>query len=122
MKAKTKIVALLALLGLCAAVLAGCSEASKVSAKVSREADSFGIVRKVTVINTLDDVALLEVTGRMSIQRSSGDVDIIVEVAPGVYRKHFVHINDFITYVVEDMTDRAEGEYIHEVQLLPWGT
>ena len=121
MKTKTKLIAVLAALGLCAAVLAGCTQAEKVSRQVSREADTFGIVRKVTVINTLDDVALLEVTGRMSIQHSAGDVDIIVEVAPGVYRKHFVHINDFITYVVEDLTDRTDTEYPNEITLMPWG-
>lgn len=119
---KTKLIAILAILGLCAAVLAGCTEADRVTKQVSWDADNFSVVRKITVINTRDDVALLEITGRMSIKQSSGDVDIIVEVAPGVYRKHFVHLNSWITYVVEDMTGRTDDDYVHEIQLMPWGT
>ncbi len=68
------------------AILAGCNEAERVSNNISKEADNFNVTRRVTVINTRTDTILLEIIGNMSIQHSSGDVDIILEVAPNQYK------------------------------------
>ena len=63
-------------------MLAGCDdrEAEKVSYNISKEADNFNVTRRVTVFNTRTDKILLEIIGNLSVQKSSGDIDIIVEV------------------------------------------
>jgi len=100
--------------------LTGCNDqASRVSHNVSKEADNFNVTRRVTVFNTRTDNVLLEIIGNLSIKHSSGDVDIIVETAPGVYKKHFVSLNDWTTYVVEDVSGAFVDKYHYEVNFLP---
>ena len=101
------------------AILTGCNQADRVSTNVSKEADNFNVTRRVTVFNTRSDTVLLEIIGNLSIKHSSGDVDIIVEVAPNQYRKHFVSLNDWTTYVVEDISGAYVDKYHYEVNFLP---
>ena len=101
------------------AILTGCNQADRVSTNVSKEADNFNVTRRVTVFNTRSDTVLLEIIGNLSIKHSSGDVDIIVEVAPNQYRKHFVSLNDLTTYVVEDISGAYVDKYHYEVNFLP---
>ena len=102
-----------------AILLAGCTEAEKVSNNISKEADLFNVTRRVTVFNTRTDKVLLEIIGNLSIQKSSGDIDIIVETEKGVYKKHFVSLNDWTTYVVEDVSGAFVDKYHYEVNFLP---
>jgi len=102
-----------------AILLAGCTEAEKVSNNISKEADLFNVTRRVTVFNTRTDKVLLEIIGNLSIQKSSGDIDIIVETEKGVYKKHFVSLNDWTTYVVEDVSGAFVDKYLYEVNFLP---
>ena len=113
-----KIIAMV-LLVMLAIALVGCSEAERVSANLSKEADLFNVQRRVTVINARTDKVLLEVIGRISIQRSSGDVDIVMEVGPGIYKKHFVRLNDWTAYVVEDIDGAFVDKYHYEINFLP---
>lgn len=113
--------ALILIVLLCAAalILTGCTEADKVSANVSKEADNFNVTRRVTVFNTRTDKILLEIIGALSIKHSDDDVDIIVEVAPNTYKKHFVSLNGWTTYVVEDVSGAFVDKYHYEVNFLP---
>ena len=106
---------------LCAAlfILAGCTEADKVSANISKEADNFNVTRRVTVYNTRTDKILIEVIGNLSIQKSSGDLDIIIEVAPNQYKKHFISLNSWTTYVVEDVSGAFVDKYHYEINFMP---
>ena len=102
-----------------ALLLTGCVQADRVSENISKEADNFNVTRRVTVFNTRTDKVLLEIIGNFSIKHSTGDVDIIVETAPGVYKKHFVSLNDWTTYVVEDISGAFVDKYHYEVNFLP---
>lgn len=110
---------LLVMLAATVALMAGCSEAQKVSANLSKEADLFNVQRRVTVFNARSDKCLLEVIGRISIQQSSGDLDIIMEVAPGEYKKHFVRLNSWTLYVVEDISGAFVNKYHWEINFQP---
>jgi hypothetical protein len=112
-------VMLLAMLSAVVLALSGCTEADRVSHNVSVEADNFNVTRRITVINTRSDAPLLEIIGNFSIQNTSGDVDIIVEVGPHQYKKHFVHLNSWTTYVVEDVSGAYVDKYHYEVNILP---
>lgn len=101
-------------------VLSGCmTEAEKVSHNVSKEADNFNVTRRVTVFNIRSDKVLLEIIGNLSVQSSSGDIDIIVETSPGNYKKHFVRLNSWTAYVVEDVSGAFVDKYHYEVNFLP---
>ena len=100
--------------------LTGCGrEAERVSYNLSKEADQFHVTRRVTVYNTRTDKLLLEVIGNLSVQRSGGDVDILVEVGPGIYKKHFIDLNEWTTYVVEDVSGAFVDKYHYEVNFMP---
>ena len=102
-----------------AVALAGCQEADVVSTNVSKEADNFNVQRRVTVYNTRTDKVLLEVIGLISVKTSGGDIDIIMEVGPGQYKKHFVSLNGWTTYVVEDINGAFVDKYHYEINFLP---
>ena len=115
-----KKIAAFVLLVAMAFVLIGCSrEANVVSHNLSKEADNFNVTRRVTVYNTRTDKILLEIIGNLSIQHSSGDIDIIVEVGPSEYKKHFINLNGWTTYVVEDVSGAFVDKYHYEVNFLP---
>ena len=99
--------------------LFGCSEAEMKSKEISRSADSFDVTRRITVINTRTDTILWQLTGQFSVQHSSGDLDIIVERADGEYAKHFFDLNEWTTYVVEDLVDEHLPDHYYEVKFLP---
>lgn len=84
--------------------LAGCSKASRVSYNVSREADEFNIVRKITVINGIKGDVLYQMTGKMSIEEEGNQLIVIAVDEKGNYKKHFVGLSDNVSYIVEDVT------------------
>ena len=119
MKKVTKLV-LIALALVMMLLLTGCmTEAEKVSHNVSKEADNFNVTRRITVFNIRSDKVLLEIIGNLSVQNSGGDIDIIVETEPGHYKKHFVRLNSWTAYVVEDVTGAFVDKYHYEINFLP---
>lgn len=120
MKKIQSIVAVLAVMLIMAFVMTGCSEADRVSKNVSKEADNFNVTRRLEVINSRTDKPMFELIGNFSIQNSShGELEIIVEVENGKYKKHFVYLNDWTTYVVEDVSGAYVDKYHYEINYLP---
>lgn len=113
---------LLALVMVCACFV-GCEqrEADMVSYNLSLEADNFNDVRQVTVINCLQGDVLFQMTGKMSIEMDGADnqLEIIVEVEPGEYKKHFIGLSDNVTYVVEDITSDDVDRYNYTINFNP---
>lgn len=104
---KTKIAILLVSL-LTILSLTGCeTEAERVSYNLSQEADNFNNIRQLTVINCIQNDVLFQMTGKMSIKADTADnqLEVIVELEDGSYRKHFIGLSDNVTYVVEDITE-----------------
>ena len=102
--------------------LTGCQRQSdKVSYNLSLEADSFNVVRQLTVINCRSDDVLFQMTGKMSIETDSADgqLEIVVQDEKGIYHKHFVYLNDWVTYVVEDIGGADVSEYHYSLNYNP---
>ena len=116
-----KKIALLIMIAVIAVSLTGCmeQEADKVTRNLSLQADNFNVTRRVTVYNCRTDKILLEMIGNLSVQKSSGDVDLIIEVAPGQYKKHFVRLNEWTMYVVEDVSGAFVDKYHYVINFLP---
>jgi len=104
------------------AMLTGCRESERVSYNVSQEADNFNVMRRLAVINTVDGQPVFEMVGRFSITADSNDdqLEVVVEVADGKYKKHIVGLNSATTmYVVEDINGADVSKFKYEINYLP---
>ena len=103
-------------------ILTGCNQAKRVEYNLTKEADNFNIVRKLTVINCIGGDVLFQMTGKMSITADTSDnqLEIIVE-DNGTYVKHFVGLSDNVTYVIEDLNlgDNAVSKYRYTLNFNP---
>lgn len=103
------------------ACLVGCTEASRVSHNISQEADNFNITRRLAVINARSDKPIFELIGNFSIVTDTidGQLEVTVEVEQGKYKKHFVYLNEWTIYTVEDVSGAYVDKYHYEVNYLP---
>lgn len=94
----------LLILVICSCVV-GCSEASRASYNLSKQADNFNVVRQLTVINCLQGDVLFQMTGKLSIEvdETENQLEVMVENDDGTYTKHFVGLSDNVTYTIEDL-------------------
>lgn len=104
-----------------AITLCGCTEADKVSYNLSQEADNFNDVRQITVINCIQGDVLFQMSGRMSIQPDieENQLEVIVELQEGLYKKHFIGLSDNVTYVVEDLEVDNVDQYSYTLNFNP---
>lgn len=117
-----KIMIVLAVLAMSISLIS-CTESSQVSSNISKEADNFNITRKLTVINARTDTVLLELIGTFALKNNtSSELEVICEIGEGVYQKHFVYLNEYTLYVVEDISGAEVDKYHYEINFLPeWG-
>lgn len=120
---KKKVGILTVILILVSMALVGCTEVDKVSQNISQEANNFNVTRRLTVINARTDTVLLELIGTFSLKNnSSNELEVICEVGDGQYQKHFVYLNEYTLYVVEDISGAFVDKYHYEINFLPeWG-
>ena len=101
-------------------LIAGCTEASRVSYNLSQQADNFNDVRQLTVINCIQGDVLFQMTGKMSIKADITDnqLEVVVE-ENGEYKKHFIGLSDNVTYVVEDIPYGDVDKYKYTLNFNP---
>ena len=115
-------VILLIIIAIIAASMTGCSvsQASRVRNNISKEADNFNVTRRLSVINMRTDKPIFEMIGNFAIKNNANnELEVIVEVQRGVYKKHFVYLNSWTMYVVEDVSGAFVSPYHYEVNFLP---
>ena len=100
--------------------LSACSQASRVSHNISKEADRFNVTRRLAVINARTDKPVFEIIGNFSISNTAtNELAVTVEVENGKYKKHYVYLNDWTIYTVEDVSGAYVDNYHYEVNYLP---
>ena len=100
--------------------LAGCRESERVSYNISKEADNFNVTRRLAVINARTDKPVFELIGNFALSNTTtSELEITCEVAPGQYKKHYVYLNEWTIYVVEDVSGANVDPYHYEVNFLP---
>lgn len=106
-----------------AGFLTGCMferESDIVSRNISKEADNFNVTRRLTVFNIRTDTVLMQMTGNFSLSNNSTkELCVVVEIEKGVYQKHFVYLNDYTMYTVEDLNGTSVSPYRYELEFLP---
>ena len=108
--------AILTMLLAMAMPLMACSEAEKVNANISRQADYFESERRITVYNSRTDKIIMEAEGYMSISNnSSGELICTVKTGVDKYKKNYIYLNDYTMYVVEDITGTHTDPYHYKI-------
>lgn len=107
-----------------AVMLYGCSEADKVNANMSKQADYFECERKIVVYNARTDKVILECEGYMSISNNaSGELVVTVKTGANTYKKNYIYLNTYTLYTVEDITGTHTDPYhykmIFHTEVLP---
>lgn len=114
---------IISLLIVCLFSFTGCRQAERVAYNISKEADAFNVQRKITVINARTDTIMLELTGTFSLKNNdSSELEIICELEDGTYQKHFIYLNEYTLYVVEDISNTNVSKYYYELNILPYMT
>ena len=104
------------LMALVLMVMCGCTEADKVNANISKQADYFESERRITVYNARTDNIILEAEGYMSISNNStNELVVTCKIGPNQYKKNYVYLNDYTIYVVEDITGTHTDPYHYKL-------
>jgi len=111
-----KIIALVLVLCCACGCLAGCTEAENVNYNLSQAADNFEVVRKITVYNARTDLIIMEMEGLMSLS-NNGSHELVVTCRTGEneYKKNYVYLNEYVIYVVEDITGTVTDPYHYKI-------
>lgn len=96
---------------------ASCTAAENVNHNLSQAADNFQVVRKITVYNARTDLIVMEMEGYMSISNNSTN-ELVVTCKTGAseYKKNYVYLNEYVIYVVEDITGTTTDPYHYKVK------
>lgn len=114
-----KIISIILVLAL-AFSMVGCRPSERVSYNVSKEADSFNVIRKLTVINCRTDSVMMELVGTFALGNSSaGELEVICKTGEDEYRKHYIYLNDWTAYTVEDISGADVNPYNYEINFYP---
>lgn len=97
-------------------IFSGCSEADKVNANISKQADYFECERRITVYNARTDKIILECEGYLSISNNiNNELVVTVKTGPNTYKKNYIYLNDYTMYVVEDITGTHTDPYHYKI-------
>lgn len=96
--------------------LVGCTAADTVNNNLSQAADNFECLRKITVYNARTDLIVMDMEGYMSIS-NNGHSELVVtcKTGPSEYKKNYIYLNEYVIYVVEDITGTATNPYHYKV-------
>jgi len=99
--------------------LTSCRQAERVSYNVSKEADNFNVIRRLTVLNARTDKPMFELIGAFSFELQNNRIIATVETGPNEYKKHSVGLTEWTLWVVEDVGGANVDKYHYEVNFLP---
>lgn len=106
-------VILVVILMLC---VAGCTAAENVNHNLSQKADNFQVCRKITVYNARTDLIVLEMEGYMSLSNNdTNELVVTCMVGANEYKKNYVYLNEYVIYVVEDITGTVTDPYHYDI-------
>lgn len=110
-----KIFAMLLVLLMCFSMCA-CTAAENVNYNLSQAADNFECLRKITVYNARTDLIVMEMEGAMSLSNNgSNELVVTCKTGPGEYKKNYIYLNEYVIYVVEDITGTTTNPYHYKV-------
>lgn len=113
---KKRIIAMLLVLVCVIGCFAGCSAAENVNHNLSQAADNFQVTRKITVYNARTDLIVMEMEGLMSLSNSNtNELVVTCKTGPSEYKKNYIYLNEYVIYVVEDISGSVTDPYHYKV-------
>ena len=93
----------------------------KAVAKCSPEDEyNFEIGARIAFDRLMGDKPVFELIGNFSLANNGvNELEITCEVEQGKYKKHFVYLNEWTIYTVEDVSGAYVSNYHYEVNYLP---
>ena len=111
-----KIICMVIVLLLIVGCMTACTEADNVNHKLSQSADNFECLRKITVYNARTDLIIMEMEGYMSISNNgAGELIVTCKTGGNEYKKNYVYLNEYVIYVVEDISGTATDPFHYKV-------
>lgn len=111
-----KILCLILAILLAIGCLAACTAADNVNHNLTQAADNFECLRKITVYNARTDLIVMEMEGYMSLSNNgSSELVVTCKVGANEYKKNYVYLNEYVIYVVEDITGTYADPYHYKV-------
>ena len=96
--------------------LTGCTAADDVNYNLSQAADNFEVVRKITVYNARTDMIIMEMEGVMSLSNNAANELVVTcKISESEYKKNYVYLNEYVIYVVEDITGTVTDPYHYKI-------
>ena len=113
---KMIIAMLMVLILVISSCMAGCTEADNINHNLSQAADNFQCLRKITVYNARTDLIIMEMEGYMSLSNnSSRELIVTCMTGAGQYKKNYIYLNEYVIYVVEDITGTTTDPFHYKV-------
>ena len=111
-----KLLAIILVLVMVVTLFAGCRASDAVNYNLSQSADNFQCLRKITVYNARTDLIVMEMEGYMSLSNTTTS-ELVVTCKTGTdeYKKNYIYLNEYVIYVVEDITGTATDPYHYKV-------
>lgn len=102
------------------AAFTGCTQSSVVRHNISKEADYFNVARRIVVINARTDKPIFELKGYFSISNNeNSELVVTCEIDKDRYQVHYIYLNEWTLYVVEDLNGTAVDKYHYEIWYMP---
>lgn len=96
--------------------LTGCDAATNVNNNLSQAANNFEVIRKITVYNARTDLIIMEMEGYMSLSNNStSELVVTCKTGPSEYKKNYIYLNEYVIYVVEDITGTVTDPFHYKV-------
>ena len=94
-----------------------CTAAENVNHNLSQAADNFEVVRKITVYNARTDLIVMEMEGYMSLSNNTtSELVVTCKTGANEYKKNYVYLNEYVIYVVEDITGTTTDPYHYKIK------
>ena len=116
MKKFTKLTIALTMALLLIFSMCSCTAADTVNYNLSQSANNFQVVRKITVYNARTDLIILEMEGAMSLSNNTtNELVVTCMTGPNQYKKNYIYLNEYVIYVVEDISNTVTDPYHYKV-------
>lgn len=112
-----KVVCLVCLCLVLLVSVCGCgSQSYNVNLNLNQAANNFECLRKITVYNARTDLIIMEMEGLMSLSNNStNELVVTCKVGEDLYKKNYIYLNEYVIYVVEDITGTVTDPFHYKV-------
>lgn len=96
----------------------GCSMAQTVTNNIQKDADRFGVYRKITFVNLYNGQLLYSAEGYFSVQTSyeheyqgQQEMALVFQIGPNEFKMDYFSIDNNVAYVIEQLENTTTDPY-----------